>query len=142
MGLMFLDLATLKDLDGGKPAIAFRRAVEDATKDCQDRPTETRPRKIVLELELEPVANEDPEFEGTFRAVGVTGHFKIKSTIPNRQTRPYSFGLDKQGRLFFSQESPQNVNQATFEDVDPATGRINRGEIQEPGEARDVRAVD
>jgi hypothetical protein len=131
MALFFLDLATLKDLDNGKAAIAFRRAVEDCTKDCQDRPTEERARKITLELSLTPVAAEDAEFEGTFRACGVTGEFKIKSAIPNRQTRPYSFGLDAQGRLFFSQESPTNVNQTTFEDVNPATGNVDRGSPRE-----------
>lgn len=131
MGLLFLDLATLKDLDNGKPAIAFRRAVEDCVKDCSDRPTEKRDRKVTLELLLTPVPAEDPEFEGTFRACGVTGEFKIKSSIPNRQTRPYSFGLDKNGRLFFSQESPSNVSQTTFEDVDPATGLVDRGEVRE-----------
>lgn len=136
MSLVFLDLATLKDLDNGKPAIAFRRAVEDCVKDCSDRPTEQRARKVTLELVLTPVAAEDAEFEGTFRACGVTGEFRIKSSIPNRQTRPYSFGLDRQGRLFFSQESPTNVNQTTFDDVDPATGLVDRGEI------RDVKDVE
>ena len=131
MGLLYLDLNTLKDLDGGKPAIAFRRAVEDCVKDCSDRPTEKRPRKVTFELVMTPVPADDPEFEGTFRSDGVTGEFKIKSNIPNRQTRPYSFGLDRQGKLFFSTESPTNVNQTTFDDVDPATGKVEREKFEE-----------
>jgi hypothetical protein len=131
MGLLLLDLATLKDLDGGKPAIAFRRAVEDCVKDCADRPTERRSRKVTLELVLTPVPAEDPEFEGSFHADGATGEFKIKSAIPNRQTRPYSFGMDRNGRLFFSTESPANVKQTTFADVDPETGLVDRGTFEE-----------
>ena len=131
MALIYMDLATLKDLDNGKAAIAFRRAVEDAVRDCQSRPLEERPRKIALELCLTPVAGEDPEFENTMRCEGVTGEFKIKTTVPNQQTKPYSFGLDRQGRLFFSENSPTNVNQATIDDVDPESGRVVRGQIKD-----------
>jgi hypothetical protein len=131
MSLLFLDLATLKDLDNGKPAIAFRRAVEDCVRDCSDRPTDKRSRKIVMEFILSPVPAEDPEFEGTFHADGVVGEFKIHTKIPHRQTRSYSFGLDRQHRLFFSSESPTNVKQTTFEDLNPETGKADRGEIQD-----------
>jgi len=129
--LFFLELSTLEKLDNGKAAIAFRRAVEDCVRDCADRPTEKRARKVTFELIMTPVPVEDAQFEGTFRADGVTGEFKIKSAIPNRQTRPYSFGLDRNGRLYFSETSPTNVNQSTFDDVDPETGLVDRGHVQD-----------
>jgi len=131
-GLFYLNLATLTELDGGKASIAFRRSLEDAAKDCIDRPMEKRVRKVVFELELTPMASEDPEFEGTMRTKGITGEFKIKTSIPNRKTQPYSFGLDRQGRLYFSQTSPTNVDQTTIDDIDPVTGKVSRGPVQEP----------
>jgi len=127
--LIFFSLESLVHLDGGKAAIAFRRAVEDCVRDCQDRPLDEKPRKITLELALEPIADEDPEFENSYRAAGVDAVFKIKTTLPQRQTKPYSFGIDSQGRMFFSKASPDNVNQTTFEDVDTQTGKVVRSEI-------------
>jgi hypothetical protein len=47
MALMFLDLANLRHLDGGKPAIAFRRAVEDAINDCRDRLSSALPEYAI-----------------------------------------------------------------------------------------------
>ena len=131
MGLSFFDLGTLQTLDNGKPAIAFRRAVEDASNDMIDRPKEDRPRKVILELSLTPIAQEDPNVNGKFIACGSTAEITIKSNIPNRRTRPYNFGLDRNGRLFFSEESPTNVNQTTFEDLNPDTGLVDRGEIKD-----------
>jgi len=135
--LFYLDLENLSKLDNGKPAIAFRRAVEDCSRDCTDRPTEQRTRKVTMELLIKPVASEDPVFEGSFRACGAVAEFKIKTTIPNRQTRPYSFGIDPKGRLFFSEESPTNVNQTTFDDLNPSTGRVDRGEVRDVQDVAD-----
>jgi hypothetical protein len=132
MSLVFFELSSLKELDGGKAAIAFRRAVEDGVKDCQDRPTDDRPRKVFLELQLVPIAEEDPQFENTYRAGLITGQFRIKTTLPHRQTKPYSFGLDGQGRLYFSSESPLNVRQSTIDDIDPATGKACLSAIRGP----------
>lgn len=129
--LIFFSLEALQHLDGGKAAIAFRRAVEDCVRDCQDRPLDDKARKVTLELAITPVAEEDPEFENSYRASSVEGQFKIATTLPKRQTKPYSFGIDPKGRMFFSQNSPSNVNQTTFDDVDPQTGKVLRGEIRD-----------
>jgi hypothetical protein len=135
MSLIGLTLETLKDLDGGRPALAFQHAVEDAVHDCKDRPMDERPRKISMEFILNPIA-EESDVGGVFTCTGVTGQFKVKTTLPQRQTKAYSFGLNRQGKLFFSEFSPTNVNQATFDDVDPATGKVARVaeevEVEEP----------
>jgi hypothetical protein len=131
VGLFYFDLATLQTLDNGRPATAFRRAVEDAANDMIDRPKEERPRKVLLELTLVPIAKEDPNVNGKFIACGSTAEITIKSSIPNRRTRPYNFGMDRNGRLFFSEESPTNVAQTTFDDLNPETGHVDRGEIHD-----------
>jgi hypothetical protein len=92
----------------------------DAVRDCIDRPGDKRPRKVTMEFVIVPVVEENGSCEG------VTGEFKVKTTIPHRQTKPYSFGLNRQGKLFFSEESPSNVDQTTFADIDPDTGRVRR----------------
>jgi hypothetical protein len=130
--LVFFSLEALQHLDGGKAAIAFRRAVDDCVRDCQDRPLDDKARKVTLELSITPVAEEDPEFDNSYRASSVEGQFKIATTLPKRQTKPYSFGIDAKGRMFFSRTSPDNVQQSTFEDLDDS-GHANRGE---PGEAQ------
>ena len=125
MSLIQLSLETLKDLDGGRPALAFQHAVEQAVLDCKDRPMDDRARKINLEFALSPVA-EESDVPGVYNLANVEGEFKIKLSMPNRQTKTYSFGINRQGKLFFSEASPANVAQTTFEDVNPETGRVER----------------
>lgn len=125
MSLVNLKLETLKDLDFGRPAVAFELATQDAVRDCNDRPGDKRPRKVTMEFVIIHCIGDEGQCDG------VTGEFKIKTTIPHRQTKPYSFGINRKGQLFFSEESPNNVDQSTFDDVDPVSGRV----------VRDVREV-
>jgi hypothetical protein len=124
MSLVNLKLETLKDLDFGRPAVAFDSGLADAVRDCIDRPGDKRPRKVTLEFVIGPQRDE------TGVCDGVTGEFKIKTTLPHRQTKPYSFGLNRQGKLFFSEEAPENVDQTTFDELDPVTNRVVR-EVRE-----------
>ena len=55
----------------------------------------------------------------------IEGDFKVTTSVPDRQTKTYSFGLNRQGRLFFSEASPDNVEQTTFDDRN-ANGRVER----------------
>jgi len=125
VSLIPLSLETVKDLDGGRPSLAFSHAVEQCVLDCKDRPMDERARKISLEFSLSPVA-EESDVAGVFNLASVEGGFKIKVAMPNRQTKTYSFGINRQGKLFFSETSPGNVAQTTFEDVDPESGRVKR----------------
>lgn len=125
MSLRQLKLDTLKDLDFGRPAVAFEQSVADAVRDCKDRPGDKRPRKVCLEFVLVPVIEQDGD------CTGVEGEFKIKVSLPHRQTKPYSFGLTRQGHLLFSDNAPENIEQTTIDDVDPATGRVVRDVIDD-----------
>jgi hypothetical protein len=120
MALHYFDLDSLKELDGGRVAEAFTQAVRRAVADCEDRPTEENARKVTMQLELLPVMGEGGHCEG------VQASFQIKDSIPTRKSRIYSFGVKAGQKLFFSDEDPHNVNQYTFGDVDPDTGRATR----------------
>jgi hypothetical protein len=120
MPLIQLKLETLKDLDFGRPKVAFEQGLADAVRDCLDRCGDKRPRTVSLEFTITPVRDENGTCDG------VTGEFKIKTKLPHRQTKTYSFGVKKTGQLFFSEDSPENVDQTTFADIDPATGKARR----------------
>lgn len=120
MALKYFDLAELSNIDGGRVAVAFAQALQRAVADCEDRPGEEKARKVMLQMELSPVVDEEGNCEGVNTA------FQIKDNVPTRKSRVYNFGLKSGGRLFYSDESPGNVNQLTFGDVDPATGEVRR----------------
>ena len=119
MALHYFSLDSLKELDGGRVAEAFTQAVRRAVADCEDRPSEENARKVILQLELLPIMDDG-------RCEGVAAAFQVKDTIPTRKSRVYNFGVKADQKLFFSDEDPHNVNQYTFGDVDPDTGRAAR----------------
>lgn len=91
-----LTLKDLPDLDGGRIAVAFDSAIRRAALDCEDRPGETRPRKVTLQCEVAPVCDDD----GVCRDVHVS--FQVKDAVPTRKSKVYSMALRKQGMLVFS----------------------------------------
>jgi len=132
MALRTFKLEELAELDGGRVAVAFAQAQARVVADCEDRPGELTARKILLQMEVVPVIDEDG------KCSGVKSSFQIKDSIPTRKSKQYDFGLDPSGRLYYSDESPGNVDQLTFDDVDPRTGRVNR---QIPNDEENVDAT-
>ena len=122
MALIPLTLDALKDLDNGKVDAAFQRELRHAIADCMDRPGDANARTVGLAAKITPVVDDDGSCSGA------CVEFTVKSKVPDRKSRPYSFGINKKGHLFFSDESPENVGQYTFSDVNPATGRAERKE--------------
>lgn len=118
--LVQLSLKSLNDLDNGRVSLAFMQELKRCVDDCMDRPGDKSARTITLELKLEPVIGEGGECEGA------DGEFSIKSKVPQRRSKTYSFRTNKSGHLAYSSESPENVNQTTIHDIDPDTGRVNR----------------
>jgi hypothetical protein len=59
MALMQLKLDTLKDLDFGRPAVAFEQGLSDAVRDCNDRPGDKRPRHVTLDFVITPVVGQE-----------------------------------------------------------------------------------
>lgn len=122
---MNLNLAALSHIDSGKVNLAFQRAIEDCLRDVVDRPRDKKARKITMEFSIVPVLGEDPADENKLLATGTTGEIKIRTSIPDRITKPYSFALtetkDAMGNpkptAYFSLNSPENVDQLTFADT-------------------------
>ena len=112
MAVHELTLASLMEkLDGGRVAMAFQAELKRCIADCDDRPGDDKDRKVVIELKLNPITDEQGHLQE------VKGKFHIKSSVPNRRSKPYSFGLrrSKAGpSLVFNDLSDDNVNQATL----------------------------
>jgi hypothetical protein len=119
VALVQLTLESLKDLDDGRVSAAFVHELKRAVQDCMDRPGDKHARSVSLEFKVTPIVADDGSCEGA------DGEFDIKSKVPTRKSKTYSFKTNKQGHLSFSSNSPDNVDQTTFEDLD-GNGRVRR----------------
>ena len=120
MALLPLNMKTLAVLDDEKIAATFDTELEHLVRDCTERPHDERPRKLTIEFAITP----DKEEDGM-----VHGDWKIKSTVPHRQTKRKEFNIRKvNGRptLVFSENSEDDFRQTTLDDMDPETGRVDR----------------
>lgn len=104
-----LTLASLAEIDGGRLALAFEQALKRCVLDCEDRPGESKPRKLTLNLELTPTLDEDLVCDN------VKLQFHISDNVPKRRTKKYDMSLRKGGHLLFQPDSLDNVDQTTFE---------------------------
>jgi len=87
-----LQAASLANLDRGALAVAMEQALQQASRDCLDRPTDDRARQVVITISLKPKA----EFDDDTRAVevvGAVGQYKVKCSLPDRESKPLNFGL-------------------------------------------------
>lgn len=114
--LVRLDLASLKQLGDGRVAIAFDQAMRRVALDCQDRPGEKRPRKVLLEVQVIPELDDNGECDE------VKCEFVVKDAIPTRRSKKYSLGLHRNGQFSFRDGSPENVDQTTL-DFNPPDGK-------------------
>ncbi len=119
MPMIELSLSSMQELDDGRVAAAFIAELKRVVLDCIDRPGDKSARKVALQFNLTPVIADD----GTCEAA--SGEFKIKSTVPERKSKTYSFNVNKKGHLIYSSNSPEDVDQTTFDDLDE-NGRIKR----------------
>jgi hypothetical protein len=119
MPLTKLDLGNLGTLDE-RIVLAFDTAVRTAVMDCDDRPGDKSPRIVTLEFKITPVVGEQGLCDGA------EGEFQIKTKVPARKSKTYSFSTNRKGHLIFSSTSPDNVDQTTFDDVNPNSGEVER----------------
>jgi hypothetical protein len=105
-----LNLASLMEqLDGGRINEAFMSELKRVALDCEDRPADNKTRKVSLELQIEPVCDEQGQLDS------LSGKFHVTSTVPKRRSKSYSFGFRKGGRLVFNDLSDDNIHQQTIE---------------------------
>lgn len=103
-----LKLESLKDLDAGKAVIAFERHLTRAANDCADRPGDRKPRKVILEINLTPVLDEDLD------CTEVKAQIQVTSKVPVHRTKVYSLGMRRNGILVFNEDSPEAIDQTTL----------------------------
>lgn len=127
MAICQLTLERIKALDDGRVQAAFAQELSRAVMDCIDRPGEKKERTVALEFTLTPIVDQQGCLDG------VDGEFQVKGKIPRRVSRKYNFQVRsqtkngvRQGMLVFSDASPTNFDQTTFDDLDDE-GRVNRG---------------
>lgn len=109
-------LQNLSELDAGRICESWNQAVMRAANDCDDRPALKKPRKIMLELELTPVFQQDGAFLDS-----LNGTFRVKESVPTRESKEYSIGFRKksgQPNLVFNDMSEDNVHQRTIDQED------------------------
>lgn len=108
MPLRKLDVRSLAEVNGGKVAAALDLHIARCVNDCVDRPLEPKPRKVALEILIQP----DPNDEGKAEF-----QFVVTSGVPKHQTSVLSGGLrrtSKNAMLVFNEDSLDDVDQATL----------------------------
>lgn len=109
MPILQFSLETLRELDGGKAAIAFDRHIKRAAIDCSDRPGDPKARTVSLCIELTPRIDAD-----SLDCSEVECKILVNSKVPPHHTKPLSFGLRKNGVVVFNPDSPEAIDQKTM----------------------------
>lgn len=102
--------ALMEDLDSGRIHEAFAAELRRVVLDCDDRPADGKARKVLLQLDVVPVIDDQGNLDS------VKGAFQIKSTVPQRRSKVYSFGVREGGKLVFNDLSEDNINQRTIDE--------------------------
>lgn len=114
MAMEQLTLSMLKQFDLGKVDAAFAAELKAVVNDLRDRPTDKSVRKVMLTLELTPVAE-----EGTNDCDVAEVRFTIASKFPKRCTRAYQMGVKQNNTLMVNDLSPTDCRQGTLDGLDP-----------------------
>lgn len=107
-----LDLGSLERLDQGRVGVSFEHALRRAEADCKDRPGVKAARTVTLVATIIPVQDEKGELDTCNVA------FCVHESIPKRKSRVYNMTASP-GGLLFNELSPDNIKQATIDDVGP-----------------------
>lgn len=113
----------LAEMDRGRIDAVFQRHVEAVRDDIMDRPTDAagkpHKRKIIIEIELEPEVQVDPE-GGGMRVRTINGDVQIKSKVPVHRSAPVAFAIARGGQLVFNPDIPGP--EGLFQPSLPGTG--------------------
>lgn len=108
MAILLLNAGTIKDFDRGRLAAAFDLTLRRVVEDCRDRPGLAKSRKIVLEVEIEPV------IDATGALENVRLNYSVVARTPKLQSGQNMLGVKQTGALYFSELAPDNPDQTTF----------------------------
>jgi len=116
--LFKLEAETLPKLDRGTVAAAVDGSIRLAADDCLDRPSDERPRKVILQIEVKPIV----ETHGnTISCSGARAVCKVRLRLPDKETGDLDLGVRKtrKGGMF------------TFNELSPTDHRAGAPEPQE-----------
>ncbi len=112
MTVKTLTMGQLAVMDNARIGEAFNLELKRVLADLEDRPLLEKVRTITLTVSLSPVAeDEGPGLEGA------VVDFKLKSTMPERQSKPYHMA-NRDGQLMFNDLAPENARQGTLGHLD------------------------
>lgn len=107
-----ITLEELAHIDDGRIGVAFAQALSRLAADMNDRPGDDRPRKLNLQIEMQPTCDE------TGCCDSVQMQAQIKDSIPTRRSRKYDLGLrthSQGGQLVYSPGSYENHRQPALD---------------------------
>jgi hypothetical protein len=90
-----LSLATLHEIGDGDLAEAFLAGLRAIRLDCEKRPTFSKPRKLNIELAVEPQCDGEV-------CSGLAVSAKVKTTLPPVESGIAQCGLDRSGHIVFA----------------------------------------
>lgn len=105
-----LSVATIGHVDHGAAELIIDAAIKEALEDLDDRGEDDKPRKVLIELSVQRMAN------GLVEA-----HVKAQAKLPPRQTASTIGSLAKRPKgveLMFQEFSPEDPAQPSFEELD------------------------
>ncbi len=111
MATQRFSLESMDVLEDGRNAESFRRHLARAAADCEDRPGDSKPRVVTLQVEITPVTDKST---GAFDSVTV--EIATFSKVPPHRSKPYSMSVKADGGLAFNDLAPDNVHQKTIDD--------------------------
>lgn len=114
LNLVELNLATIEQLQDGAIFQQVQKLIAQAVTDCENRISEKRPRKIVLQLEIEPMTRSEEIDETHSRRVldGVKLRLQMDIKCPTRKTIEFDCGVGDGHVLLFNPDNPHNHRQA------------------------------
>ena len=109
-------IENLPEVDDGKIKLAVNRAIQQAYDDMVQRPGDRSKRKVSLDIEFTPMADDD----GLLHSVST--EFAIGVKVPERRSKPYPMEPHAGSKsLLFNPASPEDPHQHT---IDEATGEV------------------
>ncbi len=128
-----MTLANIQHIDGGRPMLAVNHALRQCTADIVDRPADKSKRKVVLVITQEPQLDKST---GALDTIGV--QFKVKTSIPDRQSKLYPMLPTGENTVTFEPHAPNDPRQAAlFGEAEAQAVPPRPANVAETGEVLD-----
>ena len=98
MSMVFLSLDSLSRVDDGRVGLMFKKAAEEAIRDCEDRAGDKSAREVVLTMRLKPVVDQEGHCDG------LTARFSCKAKVPERYIDGIPMAIKAGGKAAFHTE--------------------------------------